>query len=106
MAVAPADELDVFSDNSVLNAINRINELNDSYFRKGLECLTAKHLATTKAYEDGCDVDWDSVLCWPESPPGTLVKVPCFEELHGILYDSTREFTNKYYYHFPSSSFS
>ncbi|KAF0293056.1 PDF receptor [Amphibalanus amphitrite] len=33
-----------------------------------------------------CRLTWDEALCWPESPPGTLVLLPCFKEFRGIIY--------------------
>lgn len=35
-----------------------------------------------------CGPDFDTVDCWPASEAGTLVVKPCFEELHGIKYDT------------------
>ena len=77
--------------NYVLNVLNHINDLNDTLFREGLECITASHLENREKLMDGCDVDWDSLLCWPQSPPGTLVEMSCFEQLRGIRYDNTRK---------------
>ena len=37
-----------------------------------------------------CHVTWDEALCWPESPPDTLVRLDCFEELRGIIYPGDR----------------
>ncbi|KAH0561888.1 diuretic hormone receptor-like isoform X1 [Cotesia glomerata] len=84
--------------NYVLNILNHINELNDSLLIKEIECLTAKHqdsvsqkTTTTTTHEANvCPVDWDSLLCWPSTPAGTNVKLPCFDQLHGILYDSSQ----------------
>ncbi|XP_037090345.1 diuretic hormone receptor-like [Pollicipes pollicipes] len=33
-----------------------------------------------------CAVTWDEVLCWPETPRGSLASIPCFKEFNGIIY--------------------
>lgn len=38
-----------------------------------------------------CPVKFDSVLCWPETPAGTLAIMPCFSEFQGLNYDSSRK---------------
>ena len=38
-----------------------------------------------------CPRIWDKLLCWPPSPPAEFLVQPCFEELHGIKYDTSRE---------------
>ncbi|XP_046679016.1 diuretic hormone receptor-like [Homalodisca vitripennis] len=45
-----------------------------------------------RAHDQGvtCPATWDSLLCWPPTAPGTLVKLPCFSELNGIKYDTTQ----------------
>ncbi|XP_073978597.1 diuretic hormone receptor-like isoform X2 [Rhodnius prolixus] len=39
---------------------------------------------------DYCPRSWDGILCWPPSPSATIVYLPCFEELHGIKYDTSQ----------------
>lgn len=77
--------------NVVLDLLNHINEINDSLFSKEIECLEAKHQDSTSLTTDVCPVDWDSLLCWPKAPAGTHVKLPCFDQLYGIRYDSSRK---------------
>lgn len=89
--VSLASENSLPEDNYVLNILNHINELNDSSLIKELECYQqAKHLDNNRHDEGSCEVDWDSLLCWPETTPGTLLKLPCFDQLYGIKYDSSR----------------
>ncbi|XP_011493880.1 PREDICTED: diuretic hormone receptor-like [Ceratosolen solmsi marchali] len=40
--------------------------------------------------EPNCLASWDSLLCWPRTRVGSLAVQPCFEELHGIEYDSSQ----------------
>ncbi|XP_049294904.1 diuretic hormone receptor-like isoform X2 [Anopheles funestus] len=42
---------------------------------------------------DGCPVDFDRVLCWPKTDPGTWAVLPCFEEFKGVHYDVTQNAT-------------
>ncbi|XP_035219762.1 diuretic hormone receptor-like isoform X2 [Stegodyphus dumicola] len=36
-----------------------------------------------------CNASWDGVSCWPTTPAGSLVSVPCFAELNGVKYDTS-----------------
>lgn len=38
-----------------------------------------------------CLPNFDSVLCWPHTPPQTTAILPCMDELNGIKYDTSRE---------------
>ncbi|XP_014234213.1 diuretic hormone receptor-like [Trichogramma pretiosum] len=38
-----------------------------------------------------CPPQWDSLLCWPRTRAATLVVQACFDELHGIKYDTNQE---------------
>lgn len=81
-------------DNYVLNVINYINELNGSLSEQ-LKCLEREYQDQNRKEERlECEVNWDTILCWPRTPPGTLAIIPCFEELNGISYDNTREYTS------------
>lgn len=40
----------------------------------------------------GCQIKFDGVSCWPETPAGTLATISCFEEFNGLFYDTTREY--------------
>ncbi|KAF0289547.1 Diuretic hormone receptor [Amphibalanus amphitrite] len=46
-----------------------------------------------------CRLTWDEALCWPESPPGTLVLLPCFKEFRGIIYPKGGNNTASRYCH-------
>ena len=81
---------DPSESNYVLNALNYINDLNDSRFRQEVECKLKQ--ITEKTSDKGCDTSWDELMCWPNTPPGTLASLPCFAELHGIRYDTSRKF--------------
>ncbi|XP_076673789.1 diuretic hormone 44 receptor 1 isoform X2 [Andrena cerasifolii] len=99
MARQPSNEtvLDA-AGNYVLNALNYINKLNESLNPEAIKCLEVKHqeelewLSLGRRLEEqaGCEIDWDSLLCWPRTPPGTTATLPCLEELNGIRYDSTQ----------------
>lgn len=47
---------------------------------------------------DSCIAAWDSVLCWPRTKAGNMAVQPCFDELHGIRYDVSREYKHTYVY--------
>lgn len=34
-----------------------------------------------------CPVKFDGVSCWPETPPGTLKAIPCFDDFNGVPYE-------------------
>ncbi|XP_055531604.1 diuretic hormone receptor-like isoform X2 [Wyeomyia smithii] len=40
-----------------------------------------------------CPSFFDSVSCWPRTPPATLAVLPCFSEFKGVQYDSTQNAT-------------
>ncbi|KAK2580795.1 hypothetical protein KPH14_011529 [Odynerus spinipes] len=85
--------------NYVLNVLKYINS-KDSSADEELKCLERKHQEREQHRgideegwtegREGCEVSWDSLLCWPYTQPGTLAVLPCFEELHGIPYDNTQ----------------
>jgi len=78
--------------NYVLNILNYINELNESFNAEQLKCLEREHQDENKRQdEQECEVNWDTILCWPRTLAGTLASIPCFDELNGIPYDNTRE---------------
>lgn len=59
-------------------------------------CLSEGILAGPPPEADGglyCEQSWDSLLCWPATPAGQLASQPCFDELNGISYDTSRECT-------------
>ncbi|CAD1475450.1 unnamed protein product, partial [Heterotrigona itama] len=86
------------TDNYVLNALYYINKLNESVNPEAIKCFERKQqdelqrlssAGTQQQDQQGCEINWDSLLCWPRTPPATLVTLPCFEELNGIRYDSS-----------------
>ncbi|XP_076654701.1 diuretic hormone 44 receptor 1 isoform X2 [Halictus rubicundus] len=89
------------SDNYVVKALNYINKLNESRIAKEIKCYELQQreelelsLGTDAGKEQqGCEISWDSLLCWPRTPPGTMATLPCLEELNGIRYDSTQNVT-------------
>lgn len=40
----------------------------------------------------GCPIVFDSVSCWPQTPPNTSAILSCFTEFLGINYDGSREY--------------
>lgn len=42
-----------------------------------------------------CPTDWDNLVCWPETLAGQMATSPCFGELNGIFYDTSRKCINK-----------
>ncbi|XP_017791686.1 PREDICTED: diuretic hormone receptor-like [Habropoda laboriosa] len=99
MAWQPPNETVFDTGNYVLNVLYYINKSNESLNPEAIKCLERKHQEelhrlsldeTQQEEQPGCEISWDSLLCWPRTPPGTLATLPCFEELNGILYDSTQ----------------
>ncbi|XP_044015344.1 diuretic hormone receptor-like isoform X2 [Aphidius gifuensis] len=78
---------DTFDVNHVQDILDHINQLDDTNLSKDLQCLKSKH---DKIYNNACDIDWDSLSCWPQTLAGTLAKIPCFDQLYGIKYDSSQ----------------
>lgn len=76
--------------NYILNVLNSINELNESLITEEIKCSLNKYRRQEQPHEAGCEVDWDSLLCWPHTSPGTVAVLPCFEELNGIRYDNSQ----------------
>ncbi|XP_068970453.1 diuretic hormone receptor-like isoform X1 [Bombus flavifrons] len=82
--------------NYVLNTLYYISKLNESVNPEAIKCLERKQEELqllslgTQQEDQGCEISWDSLLCWPRTPPGTLATLPCFEELNGIRYDSSQ----------------
>ena len=38
-----------------------------------------------------CNRSWDGILCWPETPAGEEAILPCFSQLNGVRYDTSRK---------------
>ncbi|KAG8272139.1 diuretic hormone receptor-like [Homalodisca vitripennis] len=71
--------------------------LNEShaFTKEELECLVAQGLEEEHRTQQTrppllCHRTWDKLLCWPPTQPGTLARLPCFAELNGIQYDTTK----------------
>lgn len=43
-----------------------------------------------------CNSTWDGVSCWPTTLAGTTTVIPCFDELGGVTYDTTRKFLSDF----------
>lgn len=54
-------------------------------------CELKKTLTRTS---QGCPVDFDTVLCWPQTPANSHAIQPCFDQLNGIKYDIKGEFND------------
>ncbi|XP_075237568.1 diuretic hormone receptor-like [Lycorma delicatula] len=71
--------------------------LNESSWAEEVECMIKIHkdieLAMIAPLPPRCPRSWDSLLCWPPTPPGIRASLPCFEELNGIKYDTTQNAT-------------
>ncbi|XP_053663874.1 diuretic hormone receptor-like [Anopheles marshallii] len=84
VSVADYDELSSFPP-ELLGAFENSTEL---------ECLLRAHQdAESETLFDGCPVDFDRILCWPKTDPGTWAVLPCFEEFKGVHYDVTQNAT-------------
>lgn len=93
MAWFPANDTELLSDsNYVFNVLEYISELNESLSREQIKCLERESQDQNRKRLE-CEVNWDTILCWPRTPSGTLATIPCFDELNGIPYDNTREYT-------------
>lgn len=38
-----------------------------------------------------CNSTWDGIACWPTTVAGSTSVLPCFAELNGVKYDTTRK---------------
>lgn len=92
------EEEDLWSGNHVLDILEDISKLNDSSFGSSpeLECILRADFGSAHR-EIGCDVSWDTLLCWPFTNAGTFATQQCLEELHGIHYDTSRELKLVYF---------
>ncbi|XP_017474728.1 PREDICTED: diuretic hormone receptor [Rhagoletis zephyria] len=81
-----ADDETLFEPYDNLDAINESTEL---------QCLLQQHIDTTTYGNDSayCLTHFDSILCWPRTPRGTLAALPCLHEFQGIQYDSSQNAT-------------
>ena len=62
--------------------------------QKVLSCFD-QFVASLMESEDGagaCPVKFDGVSCWPQTPPGTLRIIPCFDVFNGVYYDPSGEY--------------
>ena len=44
--------------------------------------------------DDYCPIEFDKLLCWPRTPPDTYSTLPCFSELLGVPYYTSRKYKN------------
>jgi hypothetical protein len=75
---------------------DRLKELlNHTDILKEVECYSKDADSTGSGEASGlfCRHFYDTLLCWPKTPAGTLAILPCLEELNGIKYDTTREYS-------------
>ena len=54
-------------------------------------CRLQEAIEKDEIYE-GCETNWDKILCWPKSEPGKLAVQKCFDMLNGVPYDASREY--------------
>ncbi|MPC58678.1 Diuretic hormone receptor [Portunus trituberculatus] len=65
--------------------------------QKVLSCFD-QFIASILESKDGgpaagsCPVKFDGVSCWPQTPPGTLRIIPCFDVFNGVYYDPSGEY--------------
>lgn len=72
-----------FSGQDFENYLARLNE-NETE----LACELRRRLSSEQG---GCEVNFDTVLCWPQTPSNTVAVLPCLSQLNGIQYDTTRK---------------
>ncbi|XP_055379199.1 diuretic hormone receptor-like isoform X2 [Condylostylus longicornis] len=84
---------------------SEVGELSDLEFFIHSNTSTANQTALTQClirqfeelslYENDtyCPTNFDSVLCWPRTPRGTIASLPCMEELVGLRYDTSQNAT-------------
>ncbi|XP_059469152.1 parathyroid hormone/parathyroid hormone-related peptide receptor-like isoform X2 [Neocloeon triangulifer] len=53
---------------------------------KAHECLRTQLNASIATPEDHCPPVWDGIMCWPATPPGQLVVLPCANYIAGFEY--------------------
>lgn len=60
-----------------------------------IQCFLKYHKEEEEELETSasgdCKIMFDSISCWPRTPPDTLRIIPCFEELNGLKYNSSCE---------------
>jgi hypothetical protein len=79
--------------------------LNRTDIGREMECLSKELESLGSGVESGlfCPYSYDTLLCWPKTPAGTLAFLPCFEELNGIKYDTSREYPYVFLVYFTLS---
>ncbi|KAG4067592.1 hypothetical protein HA402_005364 [Bradysia odoriphaga] len=81
ISVAAADNL-LAIPSDVYQAINQSLEL---------KCLLDGHAEQLNEDADRfCPTSFDSILCWPRTPKGSLATLPCLAELSGVHYDISK----------------
>lgn len=71
-----------------------LDELNEIHQSAEMLCMMQNYHETTTFDNNSeyCLSNFDTILCWPRTPRGTLVRLPCFDELYGLQYDSSRKY--------------
>nr|XP_045588874.1 uncharacterized protein LOC123750812 [Procambarus clarkii] len=61
---------------------------------KVLKCFQeyVHSIAEPSGYPGSCPVKFDGVSCWPETAPGALRVIPCFNVYNGVYYDPSGKF--------------
>jgi len=79
--------------------------LNPTDIQREMECLSQELESAGSSGESGlfCPYSYDTLLCWPKTPAGNLALLPCFEELNGIKYDTSREYPYLFLVYFNCS---
>jgi hypothetical protein len=90
MSAAESVLVEKADENNGLKAL-----LNNTNVQKEMDCLSKELDPGGDNGESGlfCPHFYDTLLCWPKTPAGTLAVLPCFEELNGIKYDTSREYS-------------
>jgi hypothetical protein len=81
--------------------------LNHTDIMKEVECYSkeADFVSSSETSGPFCPYFYDTLLCWPKTPAGTLALLPCFEELNGIKYDTAREYSRMFRFLFSRHVF-
>jgi hypothetical protein len=92
--MATEDSIDSMSVKETEESDTLKHLYNHTDIMKEVECYAKEAYAVSSGEASGlyCPYFYDTLLCWPKTPAGTLALLPCFEELNGIKYDTTREY--------------
>lgn len=82
-SLPPEEGLDSSGDHQLLQ---HYHSSTTSSLSAAVDDITSKSRNTSF-----CPRDWDNLICWPETMAGQMATLPCFDELNGIFYDTTRK---------------